>query len=107
MQEIGWIKSNYCLEYEMEYIEDTSLMMNIPVLTPAENSGPLNRHGLPIELKALQTLPMAPNGDKPNPMEIRKHAKECALEAITSQRDDFWRWGVMADWEWDGQRRNH
>ena len=61
-------------------------------------------HGLPIELKALQTLPMAPNGDKPNPMEIRKHAKECALEAITSQRDDFWRWGVMADWEWDGQQ---
>ena len=42
VQEIGWIKSNYCLEYEMEYIEDTSLMMNIPVLTPAENSGPLN-----------------------------------------------------------------
>lgn len=65
-------------------------------------------HGLPIELKALQTLPNNPttagtideNSIAPEPMIIREHAKQCALEAISSQRDDFWRWGVMADWDW-------
>ena len=33
-------------------------------------------------------------------MEIRRLARACALEAILKQRDDFRRWGVMADWEW-------
>ena len=57
-------------------------------------------HGLPIELKALQSLPTDISAS-PDPMVIRAHAQQCALEAISSQRDDFWRWGVMADWEWN------
>ena len=60
-------------------------------------------HGLPIELKALQTLPREELlAAQPDPMAIRRHAKEYAIEAVSNQRNDFWRWGVMADWEWGG-----
>ena len=56
-------------------------------------------HGLPIELKALQSLsPEA--AAAADPTEIRRLARSCALEAIMMQRDDFLRWGIMADWEW-------
>jgi len=42
VKETGWIYSNYCLEYEMEYVTHESLGMQVPLLIPANNSGPLN-----------------------------------------------------------------
>ena len=54
-------------------------------------------HGLPIELKALQNLSQDER-EKLSPGEIRELAREVAIEAIEGQRNDFKRWGVMADW---------
>ena len=63
-------------------------------------------HGLPIELKALQSSAAenaaeSLSGCDLNPMQIRTRAKQCALEAIKGQHDDFQRWGVMAQWDWE------
>jgi len=59
-------------------------------------------HGLPIELKALvQAGGQAETGGGHtgmDPVEIRRLAQECALEAIAEQREDLVRWGIMADW---------
>ena len=54
-------------------------------------------HGLPIELKVLQTL--KPEERKAlTPIALRKKAKEFALAAVDDQRNGFKRWGVWADW---------
>ena len=62
-------------------------------------------HGLPIELKALQNLSQDER-EKLSPGEIRELAREVAIEAIEGQRNDFKRWGVMADWR-DVQDNNY
>ncbi|XP_026682650.1 isoleucine--tRNA ligase, mitochondrial isoform X3 [Diaphorina citri] len=51
-------------------------------------------HGLPIELKAITSK------DKLlSPLDIRKKAKNFALETINTQKAEFESWGVLADWE--------
>jgi isoleucyl-tRNA synthetase len=55
-------------------------------------------HGLPIELKVLQTLKQEERKAL-TPIALRKKAKEFALQAIDNQRNDFKRWGIWADWE--------
>ncbi|KAG2422803.1 hypothetical protein HXX76_015750 [Chlamydomonas incerta] len=54
-------------------------------------------HGLPIELKVLQSLP-----DKERKslgvLELRAKAREFALKTIDAQRAQFKRYGVWADW---------
>jgi isoleucyl-tRNA synthetase len=54
-------------------------------------------HGLPIELKALESL-KATDRHSLSPMEIRRHACELADTTIGTQRADFERWGVLGDW---------
>ena len=63
-------------------------------------------HGMPIELKALEemnrevkALPLKKeNNLLPSALDIRKRARLFAEAAIMSQRDDFVRWGILADW---------
>lgn len=58
-------------------------------------------HGLPIELKALQTLSQEAKKDVAtvlSPTEIRTIAKSHALEAIEDQMASFRKFGIMADW---------
>ena len=55
-------------------------------------------HGLPIELKVLQTLKQEERKAL-SPIALRKKAKEFALEAVNDQRQGFKRYGVWADWE--------
>ena len=55
-------------------------------------------HGLPIELKALQTSGADAAHQLPA-LELRACAAACATDAISSQREAFLRWGIMADWE--------
>ena len=54
-------------------------------------------HGLPIELKVLQTLKQDERKAL-TPIALRKKAKEFALAAVDNQREDFKRWGIWADW---------
>ncbi len=54
-------------------------------------------HGLPIELKVLQTLKQDERKAL-TPIALRKKAKEFALATIDNQRNDFKRWGIWADW---------
>ena len=54
-------------------------------------------HGLPIELKVLQTL-KTDERKALTPIALRKKAKEFALATIDAQREDFKRWGIWADW---------
>ncbi|KAK4037770.1 hypothetical protein OUZ56_029799 [Daphnia magna] len=51
-------------------------------------------HGLPIELKALETY----DTQKSSVLEIRQKAKLFALDTIKCQKAAFSRWGVLADW---------
>jgi hypothetical protein len=46
VQETGMLHSNYCLAYDLDYILDETFDLLIPVLKPAENSGPLNPNDL-------------------------------------------------------------
>ncbi|KAL8680993.1 MAG: hypothetical protein Q9186_002828 [Xanthomendoza sp. 1 TL-2023] len=54
-------------------------------------------HGLPIEIKALE-LQKENHGWK-DPMKIREAACQLATAAISTQKAEFQRWGIMADWE--------
>ncbi len=55
-------------------------------------------HGLPIELKVLQTL--KPEERKQlTPLSLRQKAKEFALKAVNDQLQSFKRYGVWGDWE--------
>lgn len=59
-------------------------------------------HGLPIELKALQTLSEKAKKDVAtvlSPSEIRSIARDHALAAIEDQKKSFRRYAVMGDWE--------
>ncbi|KAF0750059.1 hypothetical protein AaE_006839, partial [Aphanomyces astaci] len=53
-------------------------------------------HGLPIEIKALEKLKLP--RDKLDPIDIRKHSRALALDAVESQKKDLMRWGVLANW---------
>jgi len=54
-------------------------------------------HGLPIELKVLQTLK---SDEKKNltPISLRKKAAEFARDTVEKQKESFQRYGVWADW---------
>ncbi|CAH1798662.1 unnamed protein product [Owenia fusiformis] len=54
-------------------------------------------HGLPIELKALQTE--KESFKQMDPVQIRIKAHKFAERAIRKQKESFKRWGVMADWD--------
>ncbi len=54
-------------------------------------------HGLPIELKVLQTLKKA-DRDILSSISLRKKAASFANETINSQRESFKRYGVWGDW---------
>ncbi|MCS6813339.1 MAG: isoleucine--tRNA ligase, partial [Cyanobacteria bacterium] len=55
-------------------------------------------HGLPIELKVLQTLKPE---EKKNltPLDIRRKARDFALATIAEQKQGFQRYGVWGDWD--------
>ncbi|MBE9078746.1 isoleucine--tRNA ligase [Romeria aff. gracilis LEGE 07310] len=55
-------------------------------------------HGLPIELKVLQTLKPEERRSL-SPLELRHKAREFAQETIEHQRQGFRRYGVWGDWE--------
>jgi isoleucyl-tRNA synthetase len=55
-------------------------------------------HGLPIELKVLQSL----GSDERRgltPIELRRRAHAYALEQVELQKAGFRRWGIWGDWE--------
>ncbi len=55
-------------------------------------------HGLPIELKVLQTL--KPEERKQlTPLTLRQKAKEFALQTVEQQSKSFQRYGIWGDWE--------
>ncbi len=55
-------------------------------------------HGLPIELKVLQTLGRKER-EELTPIKLRKKAADYAQKQIASQKEGFRRWGVWADWD--------
>ena len=55
-------------------------------------------HGLPIELKVLQTIDRKERANL-TPLELRKKAREFALDTIKKQAQGFRRFGVWGDWE--------
>ncbi|MFN9621862.1 MAG: isoleucine--tRNA ligase [Cyanobacteriota bacterium] len=55
-------------------------------------------HGLPIELKVLQIL-SAEERQALTPLELRRRARDYALEQVEIQRRGFERWGIWGDWE--------
>ncbi|KAL6754613.1 tRNA synthetases class I-domain-containing protein [Haematococcus lacustris] len=54
-------------------------------------------HGLPIELKVLQSLPESERRSI-GVTELRTKAREYALKAIDAQRNQFKRYGIWGDW---------
>ncbi len=54
-------------------------------------------HGLPIELKVLQTLKSDERRDL-TPLKLRQKAKDFALKTVDQQRENFKRYGVWGDW---------
>lgn len=55
-------------------------------------------HGLPIELKVLQTL-KSEERKALTPLKLRQKAKEFALKTVDQQRQSFKSYGVWGDWE--------
>jgi len=55
-------------------------------------------HGLPIELKVLQSMD-ADARKALTPIKLRKKARNFALKTVDKQRDSFKRYGVWGDWE--------
>lgn len=55
-------------------------------------------HGLPIELKVLQSLPEKERKQL-GVLDLRSKAREFALRTIDAQRQQFKRYGVWGDWE--------
>ena len=55
-------------------------------------------HGLPIELKVLQSLSKDERAAL-TPVTLRQKAKEFALETVDKQRDQFMRYGLLGDWQ--------
>ena len=60
-------------------------------------------HGLPIELKALQEqeqgLDSATINGAANPVSVRNAARKLAVKTVEQQKQAFWKWGIMADWD--------
>lgn len=54
-------------------------------------------HGLPIELKALEAGARK-SAKKLTAIDVRKLARQHALQSLESQKKDFREWGVMGDW---------
>nr|WP_269623570.1 isoleucine--tRNA ligase [Prochlorococcus marinus] len=54
-------------------------------------------HGLPIELKVLQTLEKK-DRDVLTPFKLRKKAAAYARKQISNQKEGFRRWGIWGDW---------
>eukprot|EP00775_Hariotina_reticulata_P010199 gene10199-10360_t len=55
-------------------------------------------HGLPIELKVLQSLPAADRVSL-DTIGLRSKAKQFALNTVEQQKEQFKRYGIWADWE--------
>lgn len=55
-------------------------------------------HGLPIELKVLQTL-KGEERSQLTPLSLRHKARDFALSTIDKQRESFKRYGVWGDWD--------
>jgi isoleucyl-tRNA synthetase len=55
-------------------------------------------HGLPIELKVLQSMKESERRDL-TPLGLRRKAADFALRTVDAQREQFKRYGVWADWE--------
>ena len=55
-------------------------------------------HGLPIELKVLQSLSKDERAAL-TPVTLRQKEKEFALETVDKQRDQFMRYGLLGDWQ--------
>ncbi|CAD7694683.1 unnamed protein product [Ostreobium quekettii] len=55
-------------------------------------------HGLPIELKVLQSMPRERQLEL-TPIKLRRKARDFAQKTIDAQREQFKRYGVWADWE--------
>ncbi len=55
-------------------------------------------HGLPIELKVLQNMKAEERANL-TPLQLRKRAKEFALETINEQATGFKRWGIWGDYD--------
>jgi isoleucyl-tRNA synthetase len=55
-------------------------------------------HGLPIELKVIQSL-KSEERDSMTPLQLRKKAATFAEEAVDKQRTSFKRFGVWGEWE--------
>ncbi len=55
-------------------------------------------HGLPIELKVLQSLGSEERRSL-TPIELRRRAHAYALEQVEIQKAGFRRWGIWADWD--------
>ncbi|WP_442786340.1 isoleucine--tRNA ligase [Leptothoe sp. PORK10 BA2] len=55
-------------------------------------------HGLPIELKVLQTIDRKERANL-TPLELRQKAKEFALETVEKQAKGFRRFGVWGNWD--------
>ena len=57
-------------------------------------------HGLPIELKALQSRGSTGDPQRPlKPLEVRELARKLAEDTVKKQKADFREWAVMADWD--------
>jgi len=55
-------------------------------------------HGLPIELKVLQSLSSEERRSL-TPIELRRRAHAYALEQVAIQKEGFRRWGIWGDWD--------
>ena len=55
-------------------------------------------HGLPIELKVLQSLKGEERRNL-SPLELRRKAHAYALEQVEGQRRGFQRWGIWGEWD--------
>jgi len=55
-------------------------------------------HGLPIELKVLQSMDQEKRKEL-TPIKLRKKARAFALKTVDSQRQQFKRFGIWADWD--------
>ena len=56
-------------------------------------------HGLPIELVALKKIKKGKNNDTFHPQQIREYCRKEALFWVKTQKKQFKRLGVLADWD--------
>ncbi|KAK9805259.1 hypothetical protein WJX72_009336 [[Myrmecia] bisecta] len=55
-------------------------------------------HGLPIELKVLQTM-SDEQRQQLTPIKLRRKARDFAIKTMKAQRDQFKRYGIWGDWD--------